>query len=139
MAIKASDLRLGNWVRLSSNISDNEFELVDGLMISHYDEERCIHLRGNAIWNFEAQVKGVPVDSDILIKCGFYGKYKSVHTHWNYKGFIINESSDEDEEGLTIKDRIPTFNYEFKYDIKTLHQLQNLYYALTNTEIEYKP
>jgi hypothetical protein len=117
--IDARELRIGNWVDDSKGIlyqiekSDFEFK------------------------NFNITTP-IPLTTEILVKCGFYSKYKSVHMQWNIGGFYLHQKSDENDAHELIPEE-QVFYYEFMYEIKYLHQLQNLYYALTGIELNYQP
>ncbi len=79
----------------------------------------------------------IPLTEDLLAKCGFRSKYKSCNTDWNIGSFTINQKSNEDDDGNTIPQE-QVFYFDYTYEIKYLHQLQNLCYCLTGTELEVK-
>lgn len=62
---------------------------------------------------------GIPLTSEILEKCGF----KPFAKDWVKSGIIIHTR----KRGFVINKRIPI--------IKSIHQLQNLYFALTGEEL----
>lgn len=78
--------------------------------------------------NYE-DIQPIPLTPEILLKCGarqlphgyFIGKLKFTYEHNELSEFV-------------------RFHYSGKIAyIQYLHQLQNLYFALTNTELIYKP
>jgi hypothetical protein len=80
----------------------------------------------------------VPIEltEEWLLKFGFGEKCKSAGNRWQFFNgkdwFELYDFYDE-EEKLTGK-----FFYSFKFEIKYVHQLQNLYFALTGTELLFK-
>lgn len=82
--------------------------------------------------------KAIPLTEDWLERLGFHSKYKSNHMRWNIGMFDINQKSDEDEDGSS-RPKEQVFYYEWTLEVQFVHQLQNLYFALTNKELELKP
>lgn len=108
--MKANELRLGNW----------------------YDENG-IHRQVNPntiqeIWIAERTwIQPIPLTEEWLLKFGFKedGYYNSAK---KWRG-IFNQPLIQGNGYFTIP------NY-FSTEIKYVHQLQNLYFALTNTELQ---
>ena len=103
--MKANELRIGNYV----NINGNNIPLTPALF--------CL-----IIDNQIAPPKPIPLTEDILLKCGYWKlEHKTInfvntgHSIWRLDGRFYCEKN-----GVKI-------NY--------LHQLQNLYFALTNQEL----
>lgn len=115
--IDVKELRLGNLVK------------------SPIIEYGAINIVGlNAINSGNHKYEPIPLTEEWLIKLGFWSKYKSTHKQWCTKGICIQQAGDTDDEG----NEIPTkqeFTYDFKIDIKYVHTLQNLYFALTQKEL----
>lgn len=120
--VDAKELRIGNWVSyLGSNTQINSISI----------GEPCGYVStfksGIIIQN---QIEPISLTEDLLLKCGFEEK------QWG----------DEDDppvfykNGLTIscktwgKDSFYLNSYDI--DVTFLHQLQNIYYALTGKELE---
>lgn len=95
----------------------------------------------------------IPLSEDVLVKCGFkvlytlkgverikvpIGVYLSVFD-MGYKQISIDYSfSNFNTKDYSLELKVVsegTFN-DFKLDIKYLHELQNLYFALTKTELK---
>lgn len=78
----------------------------------------------------------IPLTPEILVKCGF----KKLNNAWVP---IDYSATDYLKWSFTIWDnKDGTYRYnsaEFIPELKSLHQLQNLYYALTGEELIYKP
>ena len=110
--INAKELRLGNWVNAFKTtyiIDSNDFQYVDSdTYLMPYDP--------------------IPLTEDILLKCGFV---KSIYTNrdvYSYENFIVSIFKNRIEFGINSKRQLVT--------IKHLHQLQNLYFALTGEELK---
>ena len=71
-------------------------------------------------------VQPIPLTEEILVKCGF--ESNPYQDRYEYKGI--------DVEHCAIRNM---FWIEKCPHIKYLHQLQNLYFALTNEELNFKP
>jgi len=110
--IDATELRIGNLIL---------FE--DGSII----EVRGIHPSGKNIhdgkkWIEVFRLNPIPLTEEWLLKFGF----KPFCNDWSKKALIIHTR----KRGFVIKRSIPI--------IKSVHQLQNLYFALTGTELTIK-
>jgi hypothetical protein len=114
--IKANELRIGNCVILhTENYPDCNYPIgyIDIGVVSIKPE----------------RFSPIPLTPEILLKCRFK------LFPW---GWIKNDEADKRSLRITKH-----FNFErdgqTSLEIKTLHQLQNLYYALTGEELIYKP
>jgi hypothetical protein len=115
--IKANELRVGNWI--ASQYDDDPIKVTGGLI--------------NAIENGmdECSVEGIPITPEILGKAGFsYHSYKNGHLYY------INNSS-----GFTLLQSYGKLNFSYSQSqtygkaLTYVHQLQNLYFALTGEEL----
>jgi hypothetical protein len=142
--IKATDLRIGNWVSIKNNYRDSfqNIQILNGDHLSHILNEHPEH-----VINY---TEPIPLTKEILEKCGF-----EKDNEQKFNGIIESYSLDIDVKGSnknTIHFNLPgntriknkeLYNFgnytvndhwgsnNFKY----LHQLQNLYYALTGEEL----
>lgn len=113
--IKASELRIGNWI-----VFDGTQLKATSNIIHSLDEE----------W-FSAEP--IPLTPEILEKCGFdcgfsgYKKDGFAFTIWH------NGKEGQDKDSFIIQDNVTQCELT---TIKYLHQLQNLIFALTGTELE---
>jgi hypothetical protein len=114
--MKANELRIGNWVRQRE--SDTYIQIEQYLLCN---EELCHY-------------QPIRLTEDWMFKFGFYETTKEHYVSGLYTlnkpdGFYINKETmcycDIDYEGTT-NDRIK---------IQYVHQLQNLYFALTGEEL----
>lgn len=122
--IRINEVRIGNWI--------NQLGLckVDAYLLK------------DAQWKCEGKIYAdpIPLTTDILRKCGFQ--------EWNGRT-LVDEGCESglafDPDTMKCYTAVPdesgecwfTFKYEFE-NIKHLHQLQNLVFALTGKEIEFK-
>jgi hypothetical protein len=113
--IDINELRLGNWV---DNVGDKEY--VTALAVNF------LATNGQIGIDIE-KVYPIPLTPDILEKCGF--RYMEELNGLHYKGHVVFKTIsgdwiiDIERKGLLI-------------NIYTLHQLQNLYFALTGDELQ---
>ena len=107
--MEAKDLRIGNWVC--------------GMMTGNFQVEKTDFATFEAIncW-------GIPLSPEILIACGFNNSMGS--KFWDYDRWFALEV----EDNHFLYDLFRNKQVEIYY----LHQLQNLYFALTNTELTIK-
>jgi hypothetical protein len=124
MSLKAKDLRIGN-------IFDYYDQFVIVQKISNRFTEFGYFKDGTGFQRpFESHdfPKPIELTEDILLKCGFEKKGKRLSKGWFYLWnedgkiiFALAEMHDEIGQYLTIK---------------YVHQLQNLYFALTGEELQ---
>jgi hypothetical protein len=107
--MKANELRIGNWAMYSSKIQVNENKIRE--CVDHPDRFAPIFLT-----------------EEWLERFGF----EKIGGWDDYEAYILNEVE------ITINENVPFKNYLDK-EIKHVHQLQNLYFALTGQELELKP
>jgi len=126
--MKAEELRVGNMymsvkfgVPVKCELTD--FTQLDKMSDGAYNDPPI-----------DEMFKPIPLTEQWLENLGFYEKYKSVHSHWNLKGFGLDQKSNVDDNNNTIPTE-EVFYYDYKYEIKYVHQLQNLYFALTGEEL----
>lgn len=123
--MKASELRVGNWVRCKIYNGTK-----DVILPFTWQESKYIHL-------FEP----IPLTPEILEKCGF-----EVRT---YKTNGVEKTHYSDSRNICIDHVLKKVfvlglhqGYEDEVWIKKiehLHQLQNLFFALTGEELNYQP
>jgi len=126
--MRASELRIGNWVQgkplnipgLHINGTNGRFEITGfGISLMESDMQNAMGFRP------------IPFDEEWLLKMGF--KRESARMlpskfHYANGGPITFYSSD-----IAIK-----VYGNYMYNIKYVHQLQNLYFALTGEELTLK-
>jgi hypothetical protein len=108
-----SELRIGNWV--------------------NYLNEPCKLNAG--LWTHQPEIliKPIPLTAEILIKCGF----RQILDNYLFEK-VINETLTLNvyKEGISLHSK--GCNFEITLPVFHLHRLQNLWFELTNTELEYK-
>lgn len=135
--MKENELRIGNWINVGGEL--NQFTIADFCDI--FDN-------GNK-W-FKDLFKPIPLTEEWLLKFGFE-EIETLHTHWKSdKGFFLNGYVIFMEKNLGAiigeKSNDYFYNHSYQYrngigiikEIKYLHELQNLYFALTGEELEIK-
>ena len=105
--IQANELRVGNYYD-----HNGEYRKVTPSTIEE-------------VWNAERTwCKPIPITEDILLKCGFE-KFTTKDIYPTYVNKLFNWN-----DGILF-----LVGYNFINHIKYLHDLQNLYFALTKTEL----
>lgn len=115
--ISVNELRIGNFILNSNSKIEIVETLRDGLINSYDigDEETC----GEGCYN------PIPLTEEWLVKFGFTGWDLGYYTLLMDSGAFAILT----EDGMTIISR----------NIKHVHQLQNLYFALTGEELTFTP
>lgn len=120
--IQATELRIGNWVKVGDIEST----------VCLIDHNKFIQLQGNAVVNRPEQIEPIPLTPEILEKFGFEESYKSSYTH----SFDFKQNTCFGAGWNLVNNH---FHIRYKGEqftnIKYLHQLQNLYFALTSEEL----
>ena len=111
--MKANELRIGNWVNCFGLPMRVEPNTILSLLEIENNKKICIDL------------SAIPLTDEILLKCGFE-KHRTTDIYATHAKGLINVN-----DGLVF-----LVNNGFLNHIKHLHQLQNLYFALTGEELE---
>lgn len=114
--IKANELRIGNWILPEHNL-DGDFHLVTGIG------------EGSVNGYIQDWYSPIPLTPEILEKCGFEAT-NGIEIK-NYIWLVIHCDSGEANIYNIYKNETLQLRIECKY----LHQLQNLYFALTGEEL----
>jgi hypothetical protein len=107
--IQPNELRIGNYVR------DN---LGGILRIKGIKDESVLF-----------HIKPIPITEDILLKCGFERDIDIVYRYYLTYDYSILLAYDIDDNRIRLGDSWDFGNIIF------IHELQNLYFALTKTEL----
>ena len=117
--MKANELRIGNYVYFHGDVE--EINMVDGFgVIGREEQPLC------SIDEFEP----IPLTEEWLLRFGFE-KIRGLHL---CKGYSLNSG----EYLVYIDDRGVYLKTNKNIFIKYVHQLQNLYFALTGEELVVK-
>lgn len=120
--IDVKEIRIGSILRTCDDIS-----VVDSIIKS--GEDFLLHFTpfSAAIVANVNDCDGVELTPEILEKCGINKDLPDLYDSYSDSNIIIHKEKD----GYAVFATEWTIGENFKY----LHQLQNLYYALTNTEL----
>lgn len=123
--MKATELRIGNYIRHEDNNGAFTVEVV-GIT------PKAITVKyGPGVWTItQEETTPVPLTKDLLLKCGFgeVGIYENVLHRGDYRLYLDAEAKD----GLL---KYETGDYHLEVEVKSVHQLQNLYFALVSEEL----
>jgi len=140
--MKSTELRIGNWIDDTSE--DGGFFQVEGICKDKegFSGYYIIYRNGSFKCSLEEdelesdliQIKPIPLTEEILLKCGFKkdldGSFQkndvSIFLDKRFKTNLYLQTNDSNRNFIW-------FGYECK--IQHLHQLQNLYFALTGEEL----
>lgn len=126
--IKAEELRIGNWVQCDL-LDDGNKSLLQVRSINRFG----IHCVGHE--GVFGGLEGVPLAPEILEACGavYHEDLKVWRLSWGKNGFLF----------LKLHPGYNKFAMEFGKGffkvLDYLHQLQNLFFAHTETELAYTP
>lgn len=132
--INASDLRIGNWLYLEGDFREVKQILSTHLLITYPVEGRINHYLIR-LGRFEP----IPLSEDILLKAGFekhnperFEYIKRIDELGNRFRIVLTHPYDRYAAAdLNFMDTMEMFHF-----VDTLHELMNLYYALTKTELQ---
>lgn len=139
--IQAKELRIGNLASVSENNEQPKYIIVSQIknrgVVSH-------NLENSGHFLFE-KLLPIPLTNEILEKCGFELSNKYLETYnIKYTGectiqdlefYQSRDISTIIRQWENYEDSNNNYRYISLYNIKYLHQLQNLYYALTGEEL----
>lgn len=118
--IKVEDLRIGNWVNWNG----------ENGVVSQILEHEVVFKCGED--TLISELKPIELTEEILLKCGFkkidHHRFKIIPSQFE---FYYTISVHDNCFRIYVGDSIICANVIFY-----LHQLQNLYFALTNQELE---
>jgi hypothetical protein len=113
--MKANELRIGNYV--------NEWSAADK---KYYVDKIDVDLLRGIIEDW-TECQPIPLTEEWLLKFGFEKNVFNRWVHWNFD-LLLHEDGEWFES-----DELPMFIF-----LKHVHQLQNLYFALTGEELTLK-
>jgi len=125
--ISANELRIGNFIEANGPMMEVK---------SIYDDHVELYLHGSEADNWDEDLEacnGIPLTPEILEKCGFELRIEDT-IEKDYKLYPLFVKFQHNGSLL-----VTIHEYSSCSHIKYLHQLQNVIFALTNTELNYKP
>lgn len=132
--MKSNDLRIGNYVTYNPEAVD-EGTLITPLLVTAIDDDAGVILNDGFqnVYDFD-EILPIPLTPELLQAAGF-----SKAGDWDYElqrlclhDMLSGRDKDWEVYLKAGNDAVYVTN------IKYLHQLQNLYYSLTGTELELK-
>lgn len=139
--IKANELRIGNIIEV-----EGEYITLSNLKENHFCWVIKVTEQGQKIYNpylpyTDDRVKPTPLTEELLLKCGakylgFIDEFEDVKEYCLGNGITIDWHIHSDECSVFYNNSC--VSYYDDNEIK-LHQLQNLYFALTGEELEIIP
>jgi len=135
--IQANELKIGNLVYYNGN--HKEVGIVTSLQPKFYPKY-CetskdifigLNQRHDIVYNVK-DIQPIPLTEEWLLKCGF----ERVENNWKVLDNIVFKLSWERLAGLVLALENESI---FLAHINYLHQLQNLYFALTGEELQITP
>lgn len=149
--INANELRIGNWLQYEDDGHFTKEKIIAIAYNMNGYEGYSLHFNGRSttIEDFfgdgELSVKPIPLTETILFEFGFkktdiLGSYLKT-TPNTTKGYGIrihsqNPFSDDDFTKIIEVYQVDNTQLITHYWLKYVHQLQNLYFALTNEELQ---
>lgn len=130
--IKATDLRIGNWVYFEDEkLNMTTFGKIDSMV----NEGEYYSIKGIDQWGDEfdegiIDIAPIPLTSEILLACGFENKIRGNYYHKEFTKLYVNIDN-------SIAIYFGNKNGILKR-IDYLHELQNIFWILTNQELEFK-
>lgn len=118
--MRVEELRIGNYYQW---YADSKYY--------YFKVDNAFFMDINTINNAEP----IPLTEEILLKCGFV----NIESKNIYKLYLPNDN--QLLIGFNFQSELRLYYKVFNVDlveIKSLHQLQNLYFALTGKELEFK-
>lgn len=131
--IQANELRVGNWVSAIANKQQQITAINPPYCSVTTQSWDSFHI---------SNLTPIPLTPEILEKCGFV---KGLDTfglkNWfiNYLGFALSNAPDDVENPNDWYLKQDIDKPQYITFVKSLHQLQNLYFALTGEELTYTP
>lgn len=122
------ELRLGNMVHTPDTNQD-----VPVCALNTFTN--CLYVNNNIIAPIYAnEVEPIVLTEELLLKCGFYQIYGSDPQEPN--AMLLYYNSTGDFTIMSTENDRDTFLYDTGIIVTSVHQLQNLHFALTGKELE---
>lgn len=130
--MEAIELRIGNWVKLKDGQG--------GVIVCNIDELSIwTKSKLNTYRTFSLEKYcGIPLTKEILLECGFDADYKNgyIGINVNFTNFTLTYPCVLGEWQKSFAYEYGTFNLPRFRELRYLHELQNLFFALTNQELD---
>ena len=136
--MKASELRIGNLVYVTDNLTNLIFKEITPINIHN-----LMHLTGWDKSPVDIEFEPIPLTEEFLLKFGFEPINKHDNTFityadWTHNYFLQLDVRKGDNKYLILDNSFDDLRAFSMVDIEYVHQLQNLYFALTGNELKYE-
>jgi hypothetical protein len=132
--IQANELRIGNYLLWSGRTSKSSLKNGQGRkLLTKITYSDIVRIIGNTVGYMN--YSPILLTPEILEKCGF--KIQSKYSFWNFKnqvGFVLSMWMEETPL-VGFEEKGACYWGDSYLKIRFLHQLQNLYFALTGEEL----
>lgn len=135
--MKANELRIGNYIQLFRKPKDESMttHIISGIFYEP-DIGHCISLEDGFVVNVDTGIAPIPLTEQWLKDFGCKKEY-DILIKFPYKGDQPKPSARWVTHKLTSKEEInqPFLRFDGLVDIYYIHQLQNLFFAITGNEL----
>lgn len=136
--MKASELRIGNLVYVTDNLTNLVFKEITPINIHN-----LMHLTGWDKSPIDIEFEPIPLTEEILLKLGFKNIDKGgndfiTYTDSEHNYYLQIDVRKNDGKYLILDNSFDDLRAFSMVDIEYVHQLQNLYFALTGEELKYE-
>ena len=136
--MKANELRIGNLVYVSDNQTNLIFKEITPINIHN-----LMHLTGWDKSPVDIEFEPIPLTEEFLLKFGFKNIDKGdndyiTYTDPNHDYYLQLDVRRKDNKYLILDNSFDDLRAFSMVDIEYVHQVQNLYFALTGNELKYE-
>ena len=136
--MKASELRIGNLVYVTDNLTNLIFKEITPINIHN-----LMHLTGWDKSPVDIEFEPIPLTEEFFLKFGFENIDKGgndfiTYTDSEHNYYLQIDVRRKDGKYLILDNSFDDLRAFSMVDIEYVHQLQNLYFALTGDELKYE-
>lgn len=130
--INANELRIGNLIKRDDHILRVvQIKETQMFRVEYVDKS----ISSNHMFLDHNSAEPIPLTDEILLKCGFI--FDKDNEDYNLNGITLDDRNTDKWSKYINKDEFGIWYLNsYLRDIKYLHQLQNLFYSITDTELE---
>lgn len=130
------ELRIGNYVDIYyvSDITGAEKRIFKNAIVDTIDSKFIKH--NGSSYAYKENIKPIPITEDWLIKFGFEKKTINGSDTWLFNDCIFEIIKNKLSFSLSLADN--TGEIVFEKEVSSVHQLQNIFFALTGEELKLK-
>ena len=136
--MKASELRINNLVYVTDNLTNLIFKEITPINIHN-----LMHLTGWDKSPVDIEFEPIPLTEEFFLKFGFENIDKGgndfiTYTDSEHNYYLQIDVRRKDGKYLILDNSFDDLRAFSMVDIEYVHQLQNLYFALTGEELKYE-